>query len=97
MPENKSRRILQSPGASSTGRDVSMEARSLGARSLRASESRVTMRRRLASMRVGSQRRRYQRLATEDRRLLALSGSNSELSSVGGQFEKQRMTVEVSP
>ena len=97
MPENKSRRVLQSPGASNMGRDVSREARSLGTSNSRTSESRVTMRRRLASLRVGSQRRRYQRLATEDRRLLALSGSNSELSSVGGQFEKQSMTVEVSP
>jgi hypothetical protein len=82
MPENKSRRVLQSPAAANMPRDLSMEARSFGARSVRTSESRVTMRRRLASMRVGTQRRRYQRLATEDRRLLARSGSNSELPSV---------------
>jgi hypothetical protein len=82
MPENKSRRALQNPAASNMGRDLSMESRSFAARNLRTPESRVTMRRRLASMRVGTQRRRYQRLATEDRRLLALNGSNSELSSI---------------
>lgn len=73
MPESKSKRVLQSPTASNMGRDLLMEARSFAPRSLRTPESRVTMRRRLASMRVGTQRRRYQRLATEDRRLLALN------------------------
>ncbi len=82
MPENKSRRLLQRPAALNLTRDFSMEARSFVARSLRTSESRVTMRRRLASMRVGTQRRRHQRIATEDRRLLDLSGPNSEPSLV---------------
>ena len=81
MPENKSRRLLESPTASNMGRDLGMEARSFAPRSLRTPESRVTMRRRLASMRVGTQRRRYQRIATDDRRRLALNG-RSEPSPV---------------
>jgi hypothetical protein len=87
MPENKSSRVLQRP---------SMEARSFAARSLRTSESRVTMRRRLASMRVGTRRRRYQRIDSEDRRLLDLSGPNSEPSGYGNR-QKQSKTVEVNP
>ena len=82
MPENKSRRLLQRPAASNLTRDFSMEARSSAARSLRTSDSRVTMRRRLVSMRVGTQRRRHQRIATEDRCLFDLIGPNSEPSLV---------------
>ena len=74
MRENKSRRILQSPSASNTGCDFAP-------RGLRTPESRVTMRRRLASMRVGTQRRRYQRIATSDSGPLALD-QRSEPSSV---------------
>jgi len=65
MRENKSRGVFQRASASNMGRDLSMEARTSAARSSRTSESRVTMRRRLASMRVGTQRRRYQRVAVE--------------------------------
>jgi hypothetical protein len=64
MGDSKSRRLLQRSSASAMGRDLSIEA-GLAGRNLRPSESRVIMRRRLASMRVGNQRRRrYQRIAT---------------------------------
>ena len=92
MPDDKSRRALQRPAA---GRDLSMEARTFAARSLRTSESRVTMRRRLASMRVGTQRRRYQRVAVEHRSLLELSGLTSEPSLV--MTIAKGKTVEVNP
>jgi hypothetical protein len=68
MPENKSRRLLQRPAASNIGCNLSM---------VRTSESRVTVRRRSASMRVGTQRRKFHRIATDDRRLLNLSGPTS--------------------
>ena len=74
MSENKSRQLLQHPPASNFTRELSTEAGSFAARSLRTSESRVTIRRRLASMRVGTQRRRHQRIAAQDRYLLDLSG-----------------------
>jgi hypothetical protein len=76
MPENKSRRVLQSPTASHTDCDFAP-------RSLRTPGTRVTMRRRSASLRVGTQRRRYQRIAADDPRPLALDG-RSEPSPVNG-------------
>jgi hypothetical protein len=79
MPE-KSKGVLQRPAASNMGRDLSMEARSFTARSLRTSESRVTMRRRLASMRVGTQRRRSQRIARHCAATLGLLQSFVEMS-----------------
>ena len=82
MPDNKFRCGLPSPTASTMGCDLSVETRSFAPRSLRMSESRVTMRRRLASIRVGTQRRRYQRIATEDRRLPDLNRPTQEPSPV---------------
>jgi hypothetical protein len=52
------------PSASNVGRDLSMNARSsFAAKNLRTSQSRVTIRRKLASVRIGTQRRRSQRVA----------------------------------
>lgn len=96
MPENKSKHVLPRQAGSNVGSDLSMEGRSFAARSSQTAKSRVTMRRRLASIRVGTRRRKYQRMATGDRRLLDLNGPNSE-RSVAGRREKQSMTVEVNP
>jgi len=100
MRENRSGGVLPRSSASNIGRNVSIEARAFAARRLRTSESRLTMRRRSASMRVGTQRRRrYQRIDTEHRSLLSGSGPNSEPSLVIGiaKGTKQLKTVEVNP
>ena len=82
MRENKSRGAVQRSLASNMGQDLSMEARSFAARTLRKSESRVTMRRRLASMRVGTQRRRSQRIARRCAATLGLLQSLVEMSRI---------------
>lgn len=81
MREKKSRGVVQRSLASNMGRDLSKEARS-AARTLRTSESRVTMRRRLASMRVGTQRRRSQSLAQRCAATLGLLQSFVEMSRI---------------
>jgi hypothetical protein len=81
MRENKSRGAVQRSLASNMDQDLSME-RSFAARTLRTSESRVTMRRRLASMRVGTQRRRSQRIARRCAATLGLLQSFVELSRI---------------
>jgi len=82
MPDNKFKCVSTSPKPSIMGCDFSVETQPFAPRSLRTSESRVTTRRRLASMRVGTQRRRYQRIAREDQRLLDLSRPTQEPSPV---------------
>jgi hypothetical protein len=63
------------------GRDLSMKPRTFAAKNLRASISRVTIRRKLASMRVGTQRRRS-------------AGSSSKMG--GSYWHPARTFVELS-
>ena len=80
MPESKSSGLLHGSTASSMGGDLAMTARSPAARTLGPSKSRVTMRRRLASMRVGTQRRRSQRIARRCAATLGLLQSFVEMT-----------------